>query len=367
MQLSPKEKNRYSRHIRLDEIGEAGQLRLKKSKVLVIGAGGLGCPVLLYLTAAGVGHIGIVDFDVVEESNLQRQVLFTTADIGQPKATVAAQRLAARNPHITIKAYRKELSADNAIPLFDQYDIVVDGSDNFATRYLVNDASLLTQTPLVYGSIFKFEGQVGVFNYQGSASYRCLFPEPPNPKEVPSCSEVGVLGVLPGIIGSLQANETLKICLQKGAVLANQLLVYNALEQTTHRLEVERNEELIQQIITEGIQEDYEAFCGMTNEEDVVRDISAADLSETLDQYVFVDVRELFEEPRPEVLAGINIPLPRLMIDYKKIPTDKAVVVVCQKGIRSRIAIDILQKKFEYTNLFNLKGGITAWQRVIKP
>ena len=220
MSLSPEENIQYSRHLILNEIGEIGQKKLKASKVLVIGAGGLGCPILQYLTAAGVGTIGIVDFDTVDKTNLQRQILYTHKDIGAFKAEVAANRLAELNPFVNFKIYVEKLTNKNASNLFSSYDIVVDGSDNFPTRYLINDAAVLANKPVVFGSIYKFEGQVTVFNYQNGPTYRCLFPNPPQPSTVPNCSEIGVLGVLPGIIGSIQANEVIKIICEIGQVLS---------------------------------------------------------------------------------------------------------------------------------------------------
>ena len=233
--------NRYNRHIILSEIGQIGQDKLSNAKVLVVGAGGLGCPVLQYLAAAGIGTLGIIDFDVVEASNLQRQVLFGNSSLGQNKAEAAKIRLEDLNDTITINAYPFPLDHQNALDLFNQYDIIVDGSDNFETRYLVNDACILTNKPLVFGAIYKFEGQVSVFNYENGPSYRCLFPNPPKKDSVPNCSEIGVLGVLPGIIGSMQANEVLKIILGIGNVLSGKLLCFNALTNQTSILKVKKS------------------------------------------------------------------------------------------------------------------------------
>jgi adenylyltransferase/sulfurtransferase len=229
MSLSKAEQQQYNRHLILDEIGELGQLKLKKAKVLVIGAGGLGCPILQYLSAAGVGTIGVVDDDTIEKSNLQRQVLYSHDDIGDFKAEVAANKLAGLNPYVNFEIYLQRLNKEIAVELFLKYDVIVDGSDNFPTRYLVNDAAILTNKPVVFGSIFKFEGQVSVFNYNNGPSYRCLYPNPPKSEDVPNCSEIGVLGVLPGIIGALQANEVLKLVLGIGEILSGKLLTYNAL------------------------------------------------------------------------------------------------------------------------------------------
>ena len=234
--LSAAETTRYSRHLLLPEIGLAGQQKLKAARVLVVGCGGLGCPVLQYLAAAGVGTLGLLDFDTVDDSNLQRQVLYATADVGRPKAVVAAEKLAAQNPFIALQTHQVLLSKDNALALFADYDVVVDCSDNFATRYLVNDACVILGRPLVFGAIFKFEGQVSVFNYQNGPTYRCLYPEPPAPGDAPSCAELGVLGVLPGLLGTMQAAEALKIILELGEVLSGRLLLVDALSMRFQRI-----------------------------------------------------------------------------------------------------------------------------------
>ncbi|MBL4648734.1 MAG: HesA/MoeB/ThiF family protein [Aureispira sp.] len=364
MNLSKEDLARYSRHLLLSEIGQKGQEKLKASKVLVIGAGGLGCPVLQYLAAAGVGRIAVIDMDVLEESNLQRQILYTVADVGANKALAAQKRLLALNPLIEVIAYPYALDTSNALELFEQYDLIVDGTDNFATRYLVNDACVITEKPLIYGSIFKFEGQVAVFNYKNGPSYRCLFPNPPAPGEVPNCSEVGVLGVLPGVIGAMQANEVLKIILGLGNVLAEKLLVYNALNAESLILNIKANPIVISEtkaMKTKFKEINYDAFCGL-EEPSEVAEISPEALAENLEKYILIDVRETWEQPRYEALEGIDIPLPRLMLWKDKIPKDKPVVVLCAKGIRSKIAIEQLQNQFGYTNLMNLTGGIKNWE-----
>lgn len=368
MKLTLAEKNRYSRHLLLSEIGEQGQKKLKKAKILVIGAGGLGCPVLQYLTAAGVGKIGIVDFDQVEESNLQRQILYTVNDIGINKARAAQMKLAQLNPLVQIIAYDYELKATNALDLIRKYDLVIDGSDNFATRYLVNDACVITDKPLVYGAIFKFEGQVSVFNYQGGASYRCLFAEPPVEGEAPNCSEIGVLGVLPGIIGCVQANEALKIVLQIGEVLSNKLWVYNALNHESNCWGIRADKELIE--ATKKRQKnfatsDYKQICS-SNIDDEIVEITAKCFLENCENYTLLDVRELYEEPRCQLLPSIDVPLPRVLIECSQIPKNKRVVVLCQKGIRSKIAIKMLRNERNYTNLINLKGGMSALEKELK-
>jgi adenylyltransferase/sulfurtransferase len=367
MEWTKQELERYSRHLRLEQVGEQGQARLKAAKVLVIGAGGLGCPILQYLAAAGVGTLGIVDGDVVDLSNLQRQILYTTHDIGIPKVEAAKRRLEAINPLLTIEIYPYELTKDNALELLAQYDIVVDGSDNFATRYLVNDAAVITEKPLVYGSIFKFEGQVAVFNYQNGPSYRCLFPTPPPAGQVPSCSEIGVLGVLPGIIGNMQANEVLKIILGIGNVLSGKLMVFNTLDCQNMVLDIAPNRAVIAATKAKKSTfqaQDYAAFCGLPTA--TVKELSAEALAQNLSNYVIVDVRELWEQPRPEALEGIDIPLPRLLMQAAKIPTDRPVAIICAKGIRSKIAVEQLQEKLGYTNLYNLTGGVKAWEREVE-
>jgi len=284
MSLSEKEKKQYSRHLILDKIGEAGQLKLKQAKVLVIGAGGLGCPVLQYLTAAGVGTIGIIDHDVIDQSNLQRQILYTINDVGLYKAKIAAKRLSKLNPFVNFNIYNTKLTQENAITLFNNYDIIVDGSDNFSTRYLTSDAAVITSKPLVYGAIFKFEGQVSVFNYLGSATYRCLYPTPPRPEDAPNCSEIGVLGVLPGIIGSFQANETIKIICGLGAVLSNKLLLFNALNMSQQILGFEKDEN----IKITALEKDYNLFCGINNAEEITLD----EFNKNKARYNLLDVRE---------------------------------------------------------------------------
>lgn len=364
MKWSAAERERYSRHFLLDQVGETGQEHLRAARVLVVGAGGLGCPILQYLAAAGVGHIGIIDPDRVEISNLQRQILYTTDDIGQPKVTAAQHHLMALNDQIRYTTYPYALDTSNALAIIAEYDVVVDGSDNFPTRYLVNDACVLTGKPLVYGSMYKFEGQVAVFNYQGGTTYRCLFPTPPAPGDVPNCSEVGVLGALAGVIGALQATEVLKIILGIGTILTGKLLLYQALTAQTTVLEVPYNPEAraqVEALRDQFVQQDYGAFCGLVMPPKEM-EVSPAQLATQRIDYTIVDVRELWEQPRPAILKGIDIPLPRLLMQAARIPQDRPVLVVCAKGIRSRIAIEQLEGQLGYTNLYNLTGGIKAWQ-----
>ena len=346
--LTSEEKKQYNRHLILDKIGEEGQLKLKQAKVLVIGAGGLGCPVLQYLTAAGVGTIGIIDDDVVDQSNLQRQILYTIDDIGLSKSKTAAKRLSRLNPFVNFDVYNEKLTQKNALSLFNNYDIIVDGSDNFSTRYLVNDASVITNKPLVYGSIFKFEGQVSVFNYQGSATYRCLYPTPPKPDESPNCSEIGVLGVLPGIIGSLQANETIKIICGIGAVLANKLLMYDSLEmnQTILNYEKDTTSEVT------VLENDYDFFCGIVSSEE----ITLEELNKNKEKYNLLDVRENGER-REYHIGGQHIPLGELLERIDEVCLNKDLVVYCKSGARSSSAITTLLSSNFKSRVLNLKGG----------
>ena len=361
--LTAQEKNRYSRHLLLDKVGERGQEKLKAAKVLVIGAGGLGCPVLQYLTAAGVGTIGIIDFDVVDETNLQRQVLFSISDVGENKALVAKNRLEQLNQYVDFNIYQEKLTTQNAIELFEQYDIIVDGTDNFSTRYLVNDACVKTGKPLVYGAIYKFEGQVSVFNYKNGPSYRCLFPEAPEAGSVPNCSEIGVIGVLPGLIGTQQANETIKLILEIGTPLSGKLVLYDALQASQMVLNIERNEEQI--ILANQIDfdtYDYDYFCGLKQKK-MENEINAKELQELIanESIQIIDVREEWEQPKVEALNAINIPLQTIPENLNKIDKDKKVVIFCQHGVRSLHAIDYLKQQ-GYNNLINLTGGIVTFE-----
>ncbi|GAA3629737.1 molybdopterin-synthase adenylyltransferase MoeB [Flavivirga jejuensis] len=354
--------NRYNRHIILSEIGQEGQDKISKAKVLVIGAGGLGCPVLQYLTAAGIGTLGIVDFDVVELSNLQRQVLFGTSSLGENKAEAAKKRLEDLNDAISIVAYPEKLTHKNAIDLFNQYDIIVDGTDNFATRYLVNDASILTDKPLVFGAIYKFEGQISVFNYNNGPSYRCLFPTPPAKGAVPNCSEIGVLGVLPGIIGSMQANEVLKIILGLGNTLSGELLCYNALNNKTVTLKISKSAKEIETILSKK-----DSFDTNQVEELCEIDENLISIKEVADQtnIQIIDVREIHETPKIESLEVTSIPLSELEQSIHKIDSEKQKVIFCQSGIRSKKAISLL-KSLEVTNCYSIVEGALEIQSYLK-
>ncbi len=373
--LSPDQRNRYHRHLLLPEVGDAGQKKLLNSKVLLLGAGGLGSPAALYLAAAGVGRLGLVDFDKVDFTNLQRQVLFGTGDVGKPKLEAARQRLSDLNPTIQIDGYEVQLTSDNALEILRPYDIVVDGTDNFPTRYLVNDASVLLGKPNVYGSIFRFEGQVSVFGAPDGPCYRCLYPEPPPPGLVPSCAEGGVLGVLPGIVGSLQAMEVLKLILGTGNPLVGRLLLFDGLEMSFRELRLRKNPECplcgVKKTITGLI--DYYEFCGVRGEEapppDLkVPEMSARELNDRLkqgEQVFILDVREPHEYEICNI-GGYLIPLGDLPRRVQEIESSGTVVVHCRSGVRSARAVEFLRQA-GFRRIWNLKGGILAWSDEVDP
>ncbi len=361
---------RYSRHLILPEFGEPGQLKLKKAKVLVVGAGGLGAPLLLYLTAAGVGTLGIVDFDEVELSNLQRQVLYGQESLGQPKIQAAVERLTALNPHIQLNVYQEKLTSANALEILKGYDVVADGTDNFPTRYLVNDACVLLGIPNVYASIYRYEGQVAVFNYtdengnQGP-NYRDLYPTPPPPEMVPNCAEGGVLGVLAGIVGSMQASEVIKVITGTGTVLSGRLLIIDTLSMETRIIKYPKASpgHEIKELI------DYEEFCGMNKPLSPfeVKEISVQELNTLLktgQDIQLIDVRTAFEHHIANI-GGDLIPLEDIVNRLDQISRDKQVVLYCKVGIRSTEAILHLQNVYNFTNLYNLTGGINAWANEI--
>ncbi len=366
IQFSKEELERYSRHLIIPEFNIEGQRKLKGAKVLVVGTGGLGSPLLLYLTAAGVGNIGILDFDVVDETNLQRQVLFTVDDVGRSKAEAAKERLMKLNPHVNFTVHNVQLTSENALDIIKDYDVVADGTDNFPTRYLVNDACVILGKTNVYASIFRFEGQVSVFNYKKEDGtfgphYRDLFPSPPPPGLVPSCAEGGVIGVLPGIVGSLQANEVIKVVSGVGDPLAGRLFLLDALtfETRTLKLHKDPNTPEIKELI------DYEQFCGIgeVKEEKASREISVQELYDMQvkgEDYQLIDVREPYEYDIANI-GGELIPLKTVMSNIDKISSSKKVVVHCRSGARSAQAIEALKRKFGFDNLYNLKGGILAW------
>ncbi len=348
--LSEHEQSRYSKQIILPEIGNEGQLKLKQAKVLVIGAGGLGCPVLQYLTAAGVGEIGVADGDVISISNLQRQVLYTEQEIGQGKAETAAKKLTLLNPYVKINVHPFFIDSDNAIDLISGYDIIVDGSDNFATRYLVNDASVMLDKPMVSGAIYKFEGQVSVFNYKNGPTYRCIFPEPPGADESPNCADIGVIAVLPGIIGSIQANEVIKIITGIGDVLSGKLLVIDTLSIHTHTFHfklIEANKRITQLPAVS------------LNCDVVVRSIYYGQLQQMLadDKGIqLVDVREP-EEHEAGNIGGTNIPLSTIDSSYHLLNPGDTIILYCASGTRSsRFGKLLMEHGFK--NVFSLSGGI---------
>jgi sulfur-carrier protein adenylyltransferase/sulfurtransferase len=374
-QLSKEEILRYSRHLIMPEVGMNGQLKLKKARVLLIGAGGLGAPLGLYLAAAGVGHLGIVDFDVVDFTNLQRQVTFSTQDVGKTKLEAANARLSGMNPAIEISTYETRLDSSNALEIFRDYDLVVDGTDNFPTRYLVNDACVLLGKRNVYGSIFRFEGQVSVFGAPDGPCYRCLYPEPPPPGLVPSCAEGGVLGVLPGIVGAIQAVETIKLILGTGDSLVGRLLLFDALAMRFRELKLKKNPACPvcgpNPTIIELI--DYEQFCGIRGEEAPapnvqVPEMSPRELKQRLDRgddLFVLDVREPHEYQICN-LNGYLIPLGDLPKRVSELDSSREIVAHCRSGKRSADAVDFLRKA-GFRKIWNLKGGILAWSDEVDP
>ncbi len=365
IKFSPEELSRYSRHIIIPEFNLEGQKKLKAAKVLVIGSGGLGSPLLLYLAAAGVGTIGIVDFDTIDDSNLQRQILFTTDDVGKLKASTAAERIKALNPFIQVNVHNTHLTSQNALEIIKDYDVVADGTDNFPTRYLVNDACVLLDKVNVYASIYRFEGQLSVFNLplpdgRRGPNYRDLFPEPPPPGLVPSCAEGGVLGVLPGILGSLQAAEVIKVISKVGEPLSGKLFTIDVADFQTRTLKIHKQESTkIEKLI------DYELFCGLKNENmsSEVKEITVGQLAEWIESgkdFQLIDVREPHEYEIAEI-GGLLIPLAQVIENADKISQEKPVVIHCRSGVRSAKAIRELQELHGWDHLYNLKGGILAW------
>jgi len=372
--LSPQEIARYSRHLIMPEVGMDGQKRLKASRGLLIGAGGLGSPLGLYLAAAGVGRIGLVDFDVVDFSNLQRQVLHGTPDVGRPKLHSARDRLAAINPEVQVDLHETRLDSSNALQLFEPYDLIIDGTDNFPTRYLVNDACVLLKKTNVYGSIFRFDGQASVFAPGLGPCYRCLYPEPPPPGEVPSCAEGGVLGILPGLIGCIQATEAVKLLLGKGSPLIGRLLLYDALQMSFREFKVRRNPKCPAcgdlPTVTKLI--DYEQFCSVRGPESpppAFADTTVEELKQRLDRHeqVFIlDVRNPEEYQICRIPGSTLIPLPDLPNRLPELDPDREMVVHCKSGMRSAKAVALLQQQ-GFRKLKNLKGGILAWADKVDP
>ena len=375
--LTPQEIARYSRHLIMPEVAMDGQKRLKAAKVLLIGAGGLGSPLGLYLAAAGVGKIGIVDFDVVDYSNLQRQVMHTTNDVGRRKIESAADHLRAINPEIQIDTHETRITSENALELIEPYDIVIDGTDNFPTRYLTNDACVLLGKPNIYGSIYRFEGQASVFATKGGPCYRCLFAEPPPPGAVPSCAEGGVLGILPGVIGCIQATEAIKLILGKGKPLIGRLLLYDALEMKFREVKIKRNPECpvcgdnpaIKALI------DYEQFCGMRGEEagavqvesdfeTTVQDVKAR--RDHGDDFDILDVRNPEEWAICHIEGAKLIPLGELPARMHELDLSREIAVHCKGGVRSAKAVSLLREA-GFRKVKNVRGGILEWAHAIDP
>ncbi len=374
--LSNEEVARYSRHLILPEVGMEGQLKLKAASVALIGAGGLGAPLGLYLSAAGIGRIGIVDFDVVDASNLQRQVIHGTKDIGRKKLDSAAERMLDINPHLVVDKFETGLTSENAFSILKSYDVVVDGTDNFPTRYLVNDACVILKKPNVYGSIFRFEGQATVFAYEDGPCYRCLYPEPPPPGLVPSCAEGGVLGILPGLIGIIQATETVKIILGIGETLKNRLVLYDALNMRFRELKLRRNKDcpVCGDNPTIKVLIDYQEFCGLrpspveTGNEGVPV-ITPKEVKSLLDQhaaFTLLDVREPHEYQICRIPGSILIPLGDLPKRLSELDRTADIVCQCKSGGRSQQAVDLLRKN-GFTRVRNMTGGILAWSEQVDP
>ncbi len=375
IQLSNDEVMRYSRHLIIPQVGMEGQKLLKASKVLIVGAGGLGSPLALYLAAAGIGQIGIVDFDVVDLTNLQRQILHSTGDIGKSKLESARESIHGINPHVNVCTYRTRLDSGNALQLFEEYDIIADGTDNFPTRYLINDACVLLGKPNVYGSIYRFDGQVTVFDAGRGPCYRCLYPSPPPPDLIPSCAEGGVLGVLPGIIGSLQALETMKLILGQGDLLIGRLVLFDAMKFTFREFKLRKNADCPICGDTPTIHEliDYEQFCGMrpsvkSEPEQQSDRISVEELKNRIDRredLFLLDVREPHEFEIVN-LGGSLIPLGELPKRYREVDGTKEIVVICKVGGRSARAVEFMKKQ-GYSRVKNLVGGIDRWAEKIDP
>ncbi|HUM07011.1 MAG TPA: molybdopterin-synthase adenylyltransferase MoeB [Terriglobales bacterium] len=372
--LSNDEILRYSRHLIMPEVGMEGQQKLKAAKVLCIGAGGLGSPLSLYLTAAGVGTLGIVDFDVVDYTNLQRQIIHTTDDVGRKKLDSAADKLRAINPFINLRTFETKLTSANALDLFREFDIIADGTDNFPTRYLVNDACVLTGKPNVYGSIFRFEGQASVFATEDGPCYRCLYPEPPPPGLVPSCAEGGVLGILPGLVGVIQATETIKLILGQGDSLVGRLLLVDALGMKFRELKLHKNPDCPvcgkNPVVKELI--DYNEFCGIRGEEgpaaNDVPTISVEDLKQKLDAKADIFILDVREPHEYQIchLNGYLIPVGDLPKRVNELDSSREIIAHCRSGVRSARAVNFLRRA-GFKKVYNLTGGILAWADRIDP
>jgi sulfur-carrier protein adenylyltransferase/sulfurtransferase len=374
-ELDNDEIRRYSRHLIIPDVGMEGQKRLKHAKVLAVGAGGLGSPTLMYLAAAGVGTLGIVDFDVVDETNLQRQVIHGQADVGRPKAVSAMESIREINPYVEVRLHQERLDSSNALEIFREYDLIVDGTDNFATRYLVNDACVLLGKPYVWGSIYRFDGQASVFWAEHGPCYRCLYPEPPPPGMVPSCAEGGVLGVLCATVGSIQVTEAIKVLTGIGEPLVGTLMIYDALEMSFRSIRARKDPECPlcgkNPTITELI--DYEAFCGVVSDEALA---AAADSSITPtelkamqdrgDDFLLVDVREPGEYEIVRIPGSVLIPKGDLPGQLSTLPTDRPIVLHCKSGVRSAEALALLHGA-GFTSARHVQGGVLGWQKQVDP
>lgn len=362
--FSAAERQRYRRHLQLAEIGEAGQQRLRQARVLVVGAGGLGCPILQYLAAAGVGTLGLADADQVELTNLPRQILYGTEDVGQPKVEAAARALRRLNELGNYELHKIRVSPGNVRELVAAYDVVVDGSDNFPTRYLLNDACVSLGRPLVSGAIYKFEGQVSVFNYEGGPTYRCLFPEPPTAAEAPDCNTTGVLNVLPGLIGTVQATEALKVVLGLGDVLSGRLWVLDTLSFQSRTLRFHRD--LVQSVLNLDTANPADYFDASCAPETAATSISAEDLQQRLASPtppLLLDVRGPLEFQRRHLPGAVLLPLPELAARAAEVPRTRPVVVYCQSGVRSAQAVALLRNELGFDNVLTLSGGLEDYPR----
>jgi len=376
-ELSVHEVKRYSRHLIIPDVGMTGQKRLKNAKVLCVGAGGLGSPALMYLAAAGVGTLGVIDFDVVDESNLQRQIIHGQSDVGRPKALSARDSIKEINPYVTVVVHEEALSTDNVMEIFSGYDLIVDGTDNFATRYLVNDACVLLGKPYVWGSIYRFDGQASVFWSEHGPCYRCLYPEPPPPGMVPSCAEGGVLGVLCASIGSIQVTEALKVLTGVGEPLVGRLMIYDALEMSYRSLNIKKDPDCaicgVNPSITELI--DYDAFCGAVSEDAQVAaagsTITAADLKAMLDRkddIFLVDVREPNEYEIVSIPGAVLIPKDQFLTGaaLERLPQDRRIVLHCKSGVRSAECLAIV-KNAGFSDAVHVGGGVISWVNTVDP
>jgi adenylyltransferase/sulfurtransferase len=372
-ELSRDEFRRYSRHLIMPEVGLAGQEKIKAASVLIIGTGGLGSPAALYLAAAGLGRLGLVDFDVVDDSNLQRQIIHRTADVGRPKLHSSRERILEVNPNVEVVLYETAIDSGNALEIMRDYDVIIDGTDNFPTRYLINDACVLLGKPNVYGSIFRFDGQASVFYAEEGPCYRCLYPHPPPPGLVPSCAEGGVLGVLPGIVGTIQATEAIKLILGQGEPLIGRLLLYDALDMTFDELVLRKDPECPvcgpNPSVTELI--DYVQFCGLDPAEalEPTWEISPVELKENLDNgsnVHLVDVREPHEWDIAHLEGAVLIPQNELLARMNELDSANEIVVYCRSGERSSRAVNVLREA-GFRRLKNLRGGINGWSRTVDP